>query len=273
MKILEILFILIPATILLYLFALLPQIGRRKRYKAFQGLHFAHRGLWSIRKGIPENSLPAFQAAADKGYAIELDVHLTADGKAVVFHDDGLQRMCESKSMIWDISYEDLQKLYLKNSKEKVPLFSDVLQVVKGRVPLLVELKANGTSTKVCEVASHLLDNYPGLYCIESFSPFILRWYKKNRPQIIRGQLSCHFQPSVAYPWIAKKMSEHLFVNFFGRPDFIAYEYHHGMHLWNILLLKKLFQTPIFAWTIHSQTAEKNSKKVFDSIIFDRYLP
>ncbi len=263
----------IVALILLLSFAIWPNRRNKKEAKKFCGLCFAHRGLWSKPLAIPENSMRAFQRAVDSGYAIELDVHLTSDGKAVIFHDDNAKRMCKRNAWIWDLTYAQLAGFTLSDTDEKIPLLSEVLKMVDGHVPLLIELKAHGRSTAICETVAPLLAAYQGSYCIESFSPFILRWYKKHRPEVVRGQLSCRFKSSVAYPGIIKWMGEYLLFNWMGRPDFIAYEYHRGMRMTLLRWLRRFLGTPIFVWTIHSKSAHRKSRLCFDSIIFDRYRP
>ncbi|MGI6011407.1 MAG: glycerophosphodiester phosphodiesterase family protein [Ruminococcus sp.] len=239
----------------------------------FCGLYYAHRGLWSAKEKMPENSLPAFHRAVDCGCAIELDVHLTKDGQAVVFHDNSLKRMCKEEGYIWDYTYEELQKFSLGNTSEKIPLLSQVLELVNGQVPLLIELKTRRLDTGVCSVADSLLSDYSGEYCIESFSPLILHWYKKHRPSVIRGQLSCRFGSDAGLPAPLLFLSEHLMFNWYGRPDFIAYEFYRGIRLFNLKILRGLFKTPTFAWTIQSQKELTASQKYYDSVIFDRFVP
>lgn len=101
-------------------------------------------------EGVPENSLPAFARAAEQGYAIELDIQITKDGRIVVFHDDTMKRMCGNEGKISDYTYEELQQFHLGDSTEKIPLLREVLQTVDGRVPLLIEIKMPGLSTAVC---------------------------------------------------------------------------------------------------------------------------
>ena len=114
------------------------------------GANHAHRGLHSRDKAVPENSLPAFRAAVQRGYGIELDLQMTADGKIVVFHDDDLQRMCSSPLVIEQATYAQLQEYNLGETFEKIPLFSQVLAQVNGRVPLIVEIKSTERIERTC---------------------------------------------------------------------------------------------------------------------------
>ena len=122
---------------------------RAERVHPFLGVKWAHRGLHDKKRGIPENSFPAFRAAIEAGDGIELDVHLTKDGQLVVFHDDTFERICEDGG-VEDTSYEEMQKYRLAETKERIPLLSEVLQLVDGKVPLLIEVKLPNTDTKIC---------------------------------------------------------------------------------------------------------------------------
>ena len=124
-----------------YLFTSAPGFHKREKWQHLTGWDYAHRGLHDNEHGIPENSMAAFQRAVDKGYGIELDVHLTADNQLVVFHDDTLTRMCGINKKISGFLYSYLQQLRLLGTGEGIPLFKDVLALVDGKVPLIIELK------------------------------------------------------------------------------------------------------------------------------------
>ena len=133
-----------------YFFSILPATSRRQECLKFAEWNYAHRGLWNAAEGVPENSLPAFARAAEQGYAIELDIQITKDGRIVVFHDDTMKRMCGNEGKISDYTYEELQQFHLGDSTEKILLLREALQTVDGRVPLLIEIKMPGLSTAVC---------------------------------------------------------------------------------------------------------------------------
>ena len=173
----------------------MPSFQKHPLQRKFFHRCFAHRGLFDNQTRC-ENSLSAFEAAAQAGYGIELDLQMTADGKIVVFHDDDLQRMCSSPLVIEQATYAQLQEYNLGETFEKVPLFSQVLAQVNGRVPLIVEIKSTERIERTCLKVYDLLRNYPGDYCIESMNPLIMGWFAKNEPQIMRGQLATHGQPA-----------------------------------------------------------------------------
>ena len=238
----EILIALLVLAALLWLVAALAPACHRKKHplvKKLQSVPFAHRGLHSKDRTVPENSLAAFRLAVENGYGIELDIRLTKDKQLVVFHDDTLLRMCGTDHRVDEYTYKELQAFRLLDSTEQIPLFSDVLSLVNGQVPLLVELKTGPENALLCSQSYAVLQQYHGPYCIESFHPMIVWWFKKNAPQILRGQLSA---PSQAFEGTLSRISafllSHLLTNFLARPHFIAY--HKGNAPFPVHLCKKL---------------------------------
>ena len=155
-----------------YMAAITPRLFNRP--ERMPKVYYAHRGLHDNDSEAPENTLAAFRLAVEKGYGIELDVQVTRDGRAVVAHDYNLQRICGVDKDIDAVTYEELKKYPILNSQETVPLFADVLELVNGQVPLIVELKCKNRKSLVCEMADSLLKDYKGIYCIESFNPAVL---------------------------------------------------------------------------------------------------
>ena len=159
----------------------------------------AHRGFFDNANGIPENSMIAFERAIENSYIIELDVHLLKDGKIVVFHDDNLGRMTGVDKKIKDCTYEDIKNLRLLKTNEKIPLFEDVLRLVDGRVAILIELKYDVKVGLLEQKILPMLHKYTGKYAVQSFNPMTIMWFRKNAPQIIRGQLAIVFLKSKMY--------------------------------------------------------------------------
>ena len=147
----------------------------------------AHRGLHN--SVAPENSIPAFYRAIEKGYPIELDVRLTKDNKVVVIHDSNLERLTKDKRKVENITYSELSKLQLLGTKEKVPLFKDVLKLVDGKVGLLIEIKSCENIDKLLENANTTLEKYKGKYAIQSFDKRVIEWYEENNTKAIKGML------------------------------------------------------------------------------------
>lgn len=154
----------------------------------------AHRGYHNNKKGIPENSVLAFKKAIDNNYLIELDVRLTKDKKLVVFHDGNLKRVCGVNKSVKDLTYKELLKYNLFDTTQKVPLFSDVIKLVNGRVPILIETKYHNRYGVLEKILINELSNYKGLYAIQSFYPMSLLWLKRNTKDIPIGLLSSNFK-------------------------------------------------------------------------------
>lgn len=257
--------------LLLLVFMTAPGRGGRKGREDFYHVNLAHRGLHSEDKKVPENSIAAFRAAIEAGYGIELDIQLSKDEQVVVFHDDTLPRVCGKKGRVDDYTYEELQKFSLCNTDEKIPLFSDVLRTVEGRVPLLVELKNGPKNTLLCRKGLELLKEYRGIYCIESFSPFIVGWFKKNAPDIFRGQLS---SPAREFKGELGRAPAfflgNLLTNFIARPQFISY---YKVKRSVTVKLCEAMGAMRFVWTVRPKDERKVLEKKHDAVIFEFYRP
>lgn len=153
----------------------------------------AHRGYHSLDKSIPENSFPAFMYAIEKGYIIELDLHILKDGNVVVFHDDNLSRMTGINKNIRDTVYSEIKDLRLQNTNNYIPLLEDVLNLVNGRVPIIVEFKYDVKVGILEKAAMDILKDYNGKFVVKSFSPLSVLWFKRHYPNVIRGFLSSNF--------------------------------------------------------------------------------
>ncbi len=260
---------IIIAFILLYLFMVCPRVFHKPDRTPLYGVHYAHRGLFDNDSDAPENSLKAFQKAADAGYGIELDVQLSKDDIPVVFHDASLKRVCGIDGNVWDYTLEELQQMKLAHSKQTIPTFEEALRVIDGKVPLIIEYKMDRPDTKVCVLGDQVLKHYKGVYCMESFHPFAVRWYRKNRPEIVRGQLSADFRRD-GMKGPDKKLVTWLLSNFLCRPDFIAYRHEDAGNFSRRLCRR--FGALSVAWTIKSQEQYEKAKDQFDLFIFDSFL-
>ena len=260
------------AVILLYLMMIMPGLRREPSAASFSKWLYAHRGLHDNTSDAPENSLRAFQKAVDAGFGMEMDVQLSKDQVPVVFHDNTLKRVCGAEGEVKDFTFEELQQFRLCGTDQRIPKFEEVLKLVDGRVPLIVELKIDTTNLALCSIADGLLSAYKGMYCIESFNPLAVRWYRKNRREIIRGQLSDAFIKEGEYVGPLYFMLQNLLFNWLGRPDFIAYNRKYPKIL-SRLLCRKLFGNMAAAWTVKSREQLEEAKEYFDIFIFDSFLP
>lgn len=254
-----------------YLFVLAGRTGHRG-LKALQGWSYAHRGLHG--NGIPENSMAAFRAALEHGFGIEFDLHLLKDGNIAVIHDSLLKRTTGAEGRIEDLTTEDLKNYRLEGTEETIPTFRELLDLYAGKAPLIVELKpVNGNHAKLAETVCNMLQDYPGVYCIESFDPRCVAWLKKNRPQIIRGQLSENFfrsDPKMSLP--LKLMLSTLVDNLVTRPDFVAYKFADRKNL-SVFLCRKLFKLQGVTWTLRSKEDYDTAVKEGWLPIFENFIP
>ena len=273
----------------LYLISIKPRIHGRPDYRPFFGHMYAHRGLHNMNPAIeklksiknthaqqpetdrlPENSYAAIKRAADLGYGIEFDVHLTKDDVPVVFHDDTLNRICGVKGNLRDYTYAQLQQFRLLGTEERIPAFADILKMVDGRVPLIIEYKVEKNADKLCRICDRILSDYKGLYCIESFHPMAVRWYKIHRPNIVRGQRSEDFtRQKLNIPYF---LLSHLIGNCYASPDFIAYNCKHKDEL-SRTICRKLYRSLSVAWTVRSQEELDRVSRSFDLFIFEGFVP
>lgn len=236
------------------------------------GKYIAHRGLHNIDKGIPENSLSAFKNACKKGLAIELDVRLTKDGRVVVFHDKSLKRMCGVDSEISEFTYEQLLAFKLKDTDEKIPLLSQVLKLVKGRVPLLIEIKGGQGLFDLEKRTYHLLKKYDGDYAVQSFSFLSMLWFRIFASNIARGQLISTYRGKLkGKDWIkyAGRLigASPVVWRLVSKPEFIACDL-------KSVSLEKAFQAldcnaDFITWTANSDELMNTAKQFSKSVIFE----
>ena len=263
---------LIIIILLLYIVLVAPRMWGGPDRNHFFGRDYAHRGLFDNASDAPENSLKAFAKAVEAGYGIEWDVQLSKDDIPVIFHDATLERMCKVKGNVWDYTLEELKGFRLADSQEQIPTLEEALTLVDGKVPLIIEYKLDRVQTRVCELANEQLKNYKGTYCIESFHPLALIWYKKNRPDVMRGQLSEEFwKENSKYNAPQYRLLAYLLSNVVTRPDFVAYNHKYYKNL-SRRLHAFLGGLPV-CYTIKNQADYEQAHKHFKMIIFDSFIP
>lgn len=254
--------------ILLYIYCIFPRFSKKKELEKYKTYLYAHRGFHNDE--FPENTLPAFDRAKNHGYGIELDVQLTKDNVCVVAHDFHLLRACGVDKQIDELTYEELQQYTVFNSSYKIPKFEEVLKLVDHKVPLIVEIKQKGGNCQVCIEAQKFLDAYGSNYVVESFNPIAMNWYLKNRPNLIRGQLSSDHSKDPKMNKVLAWLLKHSITNFLSRPDFMAYDVNYR-HEITFSLLNKVMTTVL--WTIKDETTYQEVKKNYDLFIFEDFSP
>lgn len=260
--------IVVICLVLLIQYAAAPGAASEEAKAPFLRRFFAHRGLYEKDQSVPENSLPAFRRAVEAGYGIELDIHITADGRLAVFHDDDLSRMCGVPGAVEERTWAELAALRLCGTQECIPLLSEVLAVMGGREPIILELKRGSRNDALCEAALEALRAYDGPVCIESFDPFIVRWWRKNAPGYLRGQLSCTMRDfKGGTSRLNAFFLSRLLLNFLARPQFIAYG-RCPRKPWTVRLCEAMGAMRV-CWT----SREPGDDAENDAVIFEHYRP
>lgn len=231
----------------------------------------AHRGLHTKDKKIPENSMTAITLAVENDYGIEIDVNVLKDGTVVVFHDHDLKRLVGRDELLADLNYEDIKDFTILGTEEKIPTLSEVLNKVDGKVPLLIELKPLGNKSLLCEKFFETIKNYKGDYGIHSFSPWIVNWFRRKHPEIIRGHITEFFKSNKKMKRLSKYLMGSLFFNRFIKPDFINY----GLHDLPNKYCDKAYKKGmcIIAYASQSQEQFDFAKEHYDNSVFEYFIP
>lgn len=226
----------------------------------------AHRGLHN--ELYDENSIAAFKNAVDHNYGIELDVHLLTDGELVVFHDNNLKRIVGVDKEVDSLSSSDLNDYLLPKTKTPLPLLKDVLELVDGKVPILIELKIENYFNKdFPRILLELLDTYEykDTIALQSFNPFAVKWLRKNQtyPYPL-GQLGSDILPGQSK--FTHFMFRNLYILKISKPNFLNYEV-------NFINKKKIQKyrkkRPLITWTIDNPEKLEIARKQADNIIFE----
>lgn len=227
----------------------------------------AHRGYWN--EVFPENSLGAMQRAVEHEFAVELDIQLTKDEQIVVFHDNDLKRMCGVDKMVKDLTYAELQELSLLDTNSTIPLFSEVLDVLDGKVLLVCEFKSvSGTQERLVDLAVEMLNNYKGLFVVQSFDPRLVKLFRTKAPSFVRGQLVTDFKEQKMNK-ILKFLLANIYTNVVSKPVFVDTLYTHyprRIKNWH----KK---HPTICYTVRDEKTYAEMIKKYDNVIFEGFDP
>lgn len=271
-----ILAILLIILILFEAFTLLLQCRKgHPQWKFLRLWRYAHRG-YHDKPQVPENSMAAFRRAIENHYGAELDVHLLRDGNLAVIHDASLKRTAGVDVLVEDLTAEELKQYRLEGTEEQIPLLEEVLALFENKTPLIVELKSErGNYNELAAATCAMLDRYQVNYCIESFDPRCLRWLKKHRPEIVRGQLSgdlVHHSEGSGQSKLTLFLLSNLLMNFMGKPDFIAYNHFDRTGL-ALRWCKRFYKVQEVSWTVRSKQDMLALEKDKCLIIFEQFDP
>lgn len=237
----------------------------------------AHRGLHDASRGVMENTRDAFIAAIDAGYGIELDVQLSADGHAVVFHDEWLYRLTGQDGCVTDRTAHELALIRVGAGQNRIETLQDILRLVGGRVPVLIEIKdqsltlsqTNGLLERA--VAAAVL-GYAGPVAVMSFNPHAMDHFKQHAPDVSRGLTTCGFAAN-DWPEVAQgRCAELADIPDFERLDasFISHDVN-DLENASVMRIQDLGY-PILCWTVKSADQEKQARKICDNVTFEGYL-
>jgi glycerophosphoryl diester phosphodiesterase len=244
--------------------------------ESFLRLPLAHRGYHDRKAGVIENSLSAFRAAVAAGYGIELDVQRSADDVAVVFHDDDMDRLTDATGPFRDYSSAELGRTHLRGSTDTIPTLKEVLALVAGRVPVLVEIKENWNTMQDTEgileaaVAAALAD-YKGPVAVMAFNPHCIAHMACLAPDVPRGLTTEAYDPILNAPISAEVCAYLREIPDYDRTEsnFVS---HQVSDLGRLRVAElKAKGAAILCWTVRSPEMEAEARKVAQNITFEGY--
>lgn len=238
------------------------------RYAFLTETPIAHRGLHDMEAGVPENTLPAFEAAIAKGHPIELDVQRTKDNQLVVFHDYDLKRAAGRADRIRRMTAQQLADVPVFGSSHTIPSLQTTLSVVDGHVPLLIEFKPTRKPDRIARLAAEALRDYRGLYAVQSFDPHLVRALKNALPDPPAGQISGALRGTSIRPFdrIAARYLLHMTIS---RPDFVNYELAALPNRW-VQTLTRTLGLPLLVWTVRTDADRRQAEALITNYVFDQ---
>lgn len=234
--------------------------SRSARLEALGATPFAHRGLFG--DGRVENSRAAVLAAIQAGHGMEVDVQGTRDG-VVVFHDYRLERLTGVEGRVADFSTADLGAMPLRGSDETIPPLTDILGLIGGRVPLLIEIKApHRKVAPLCRAVAGALDGYSGSFGIMSFNPAVGHWFARHRPDMLRGLVITEEWKRSLKGAIQRRLSL-----WWSRADFLAYDVRDFPSPFAARARARGY--PVYSWTVRSEESAASAAQYADQIIYE----
>ena len=236
----------------------------------------AHRALHDAARGIVENTPSAVDAALARDYAIEVDIQLTADGEAVVFHDDELDRLTESSGPTEALTLARIKSVWLRGTADRIMTLAELLARVGGRVPLVIELKSRfDGNTAVAIRAAEILSTYAGPAALMSFDPDLVAAVRALAPTIPRGftMERRYDDPEWAFASPATRFAWGNLLHFPRmRPDFIAH-YVKDLPSPAVSLARRATGLPVLTWTVRTPQDRAHAARHADQIIFEGFIP
>lgn len=236
----------------------------------------AHRALHDILRGIIENTPSAVDAAMTRGYAIEVDIQLSSDGEAIVFHDDTLERLTTGSGPAGALTAAQLKAVEMRGTTDRMMTLAELLARVGGRVPLVIELKSRfDGDTAVAARAVEVLASYDGPAALMSFDPDLVAAVRRLAPRLPRGITMEHRYDDPEWDILtpAKKFAYGNLLHFpRTRPHFIAH-YVKELPSAPVSLARRAFRLPVLTWTVRTPEDRAAAARHADQMIFEGFLP
>jgi glycerophosphoryl diester phosphodiesterase len=236
----------------------------------------AHRGLHDPMQGLIENTAGAVRAAIAAGYGIEVDVQLSGDGEAMVYHDAALGRLTEGDARLDRLNSAELKRVVFRDSNERMLTLGDLCDVVGGRTTILIEIKSRfDGDVRLAERVAAVLTAYAGPAAPMSFDPWQVKALRHKAPKLACGIVAAKYRPHPYWDlmpaWMRHGMG-YLVTALVGQPQFIAYA---AADLPAVapLSAKTLLRLPLLAWTIRSDAERQHALRFADQIIFEGFKP
>ena len=231
--------------------------------------YITHRGLHGV-DGLIENTRKSFTEAIKHGFGIEIDTNILKDGTIVVFHDKTLKRMFGIDQALKDLTYDEIKSLIIPGTHETIPTLDEVLTLIRGQVPLMIEIKPFGDKKRHSSAVNDALKGYPYEVAVQSYDPSIVYWFKKHSKAHIRGQISEYFTDSKMSN-VMQKLLRRMIFNRLTKPDFINYRLE---DMPNKYIEKARKQgILILAYAARSNKALTYARKTFDNAVFENFIP
>lgn len=230
----------------------------------------AHRGLHDSGPN-PENSAGAFSEAIAAGYGIELDIHCTRDGRLVVFHDDNVKRLTGRDLKVTTASFAELSALRLGGTEYRISALEEVLELVAGRVPVLIEVKTGSRMARVGPLLAAILSGYSGPVAVQSFDPRVVMWMRKHLSEVPRGQISGSLSDG-DLPAVQRLLLRAMVFNAASRPNFIAFEVG-AMPDRFVSFWRRLLRAQLLVWTVRTEEQLSKAQRYRANPIFEDIRP
>jgi glycerophosphoryl diester phosphodiesterase len=241
----------------------------------------AHRGLHAFEKGVIENSISAAMAAVDSGYAIECDVRLSLDGELVVFHDFALDRLTIGEGRLDALTADELSRLSLARTSDRIPLFTEFLDAIAGRTPLIVSIKSNfDGDLRVARRTAEIAATYAGPLALKSFDPDIVAYLREEQRSLGIAHIPLGVVAESSYEspqWsMLSAQARSVLTNFLHyprtRPDFLSWSASALPHP-TPFLCRQAVGLPVMVWTVRSQDVADSVAPWVDQILFEGFTP